>query len=235
MRLVSERLTAITAVILSAAAFTFGIVVTRALSGPVLPVPADGPEESAPWSIMAAPVEHVPPPITVEELMLTADQDPFSPDRQRPEQRYSLRSEPPPQPVERVERRPEPAPPPDPPPFQVLGTITGAGGSGGVAVIRAGNASPRVVAVGDSIQDFTLASVQADGATVTGNGGQFALSLVEASPDPAPPQRDRRDMRDRRPTPPDRQDVRGRPPVQQIQELLQQLQGQRGRGRGGGG
>lgn len=125
--------------------------------------------------------------LTLEALTLAVDNDPFQPERRRPDEPYRM-------PGEEVEEPEAPPPPPPPPPFQLLGTAEV--GEGGIAVLRVEESLPRVMEVGEFVMGYRLDAVKGDAATLTGQGRTLTLTVAQASPNPEPERRGRGDRED---------------------------------------
>jgi hypothetical protein len=108
--------------------------------------------------------------LSLSDLMLAVDHDPFRAERERPPERYRMPGEE--EPIEEP-----PPPPPPPPPFKVVGTI--ATPEGGVAVIEAQGSLTRVASIGESLFGFTVKAINLAGATVEGNGGRSYSLQIE--------------------------------------------------------
>ena len=165
-------------------------------------------------------------------LERAVSQDPFQPDRRAPAQRYVL-------PGQRsvfaeVETEPTPAPS-----FRVVGAARI--GQGGLALVQVDDGDvPIAVSVGESIEGFRLVSVTDEGATfegatLTADGANWDLSVVE-------PREERRNNNNRRNNNRGRNNNNGDAEFERrVQEMIQQnlqLFGPQGRagflGRGGG-
>jgi hypothetical protein len=120
--------------------------------------------------------------LSLEALTLAVDNDPFQPDRRRPDEPYRM-------PGEEVDELEAPPPPPPPPPFQLLGTAEMI--EGGIAVLRVEESLPRVMTVGEYVMGYRLDAVKGDAATLTGNGQTVRLTVAQASPHPEPERRGR--------------------------------------------
>src|SRR5690606_11776133 len=91
------------------------------------------------------------------------------------------------QPVEaQPERELEP-----PPAFEVLGTASS--GASGLAIIRVGNGTPQLVALGQRVEGYEVASIE--GERVTMRNTERSLSLSVASASPTGPVNERNDRR----------------------------------------
>lgn len=107
-----------------------------------------------------------------EALAMMVNQDPFSPTRAAAEP-YRL-------PGEELEAA-APAPPREPPPpqFRLHGTVLTP--SGGIALLELEN-NQRIVSVGESVQGYRLASVDAQTATVEANGRLITYRVSDPMP-----------------------------------------------------
>lgn len=179
MRLPTER-----TFVLSALAFTGAGLLCAAALARALTIDPIGPADATTVDAAAAPLApNEPPPdaetarvpsetvLPLDALALAVDQDPFQPDRRRPEA-YRL-------PGEEVDVEAPVRRTPTPPPFQVIGTAVS--GRAGLAIIQAGDDPPRVVSVGESVSGFRLLHVEDDAATVMGDGETVRLAVETAS------------------------------------------------------
>jgi hypothetical protein len=186
-----DRRVIIAATAFSAAALVFAAVLAGALRTEPLP---DLPDPAADVTTVAVAeadptataverplVETATPetpmaerPLTSDALALAADQDPFQPDRRRP-QPYML-------PGEAVEvRAPPPRPElPPPPDFRVLGTIVTA--NGGAALVQIENEPPRIVNRGEALQGYRLDRIELDAATLVNRDRSLRLAVVPPEP-----------------------------------------------------
>jgi len=140
------------------------------------------------------------------ELQRAVSQDPFQPDRRAPAQRYVL----PGQRFVVAEAEVEETEAPD---FRVVGAARI--GGGGVALVQVDRGdAPVAVSVGESIEGYVLASVTEEGVTwTTEGGGSSVVPIVE-------PRAERRSNNGR-----DR-NSRGRDSERELQQRVQELQGQ---------
>ena len=115
--------------------------------------------------------ETTSPRLPRAELERAVNQDPFQPDRRAPARRYVL----PGQRVivtEVVNERPEA------PSFRVVGAARI--GQGGLVLVQVDDGDlPIAVSVGESIEGYRVESVTDEGATLTAEGGSWALAVVE--------------------------------------------------------
>lgn len=187
---------------LAAAVLLFGTLLTRAMmSAPVAVQPTTAvdmatPDDPGPSGEgvhpttepedLASTAQHADPQdparfasqrLPAEVLRLAVERAPFEPDRQAPAQRYRM-------PGDRVEATPSPPPElPPAPDLRLLATV--AGPDGGVAVLRVGDGTPRVVALGEQFVGYQVASIGSGEAMMSGQGRQ--LNLMVAGPAPAGP------------------------------------------------
>jgi len=156
-------------------------------------------------------------------LERAVNQDPFQPDRRAPARRYVL-------PGQRVIVTEVETERPEAPSFRVVGAARI--GQGGLVLVQVDDGDlPIAVSVGESIEGYRVESVTDEGATLTAEGGSWALAVVE--PREERPSRNNRSNNNRgRNT---RQQATEVDVAGQIQELLQSgLQGILGtQGRGG--
>lgn len=175
---------------LGGAAIVLGVATLSAISGdtvsteaPVVPATgvasaeiSTGPTVGA---LTALPIEGSAS-VQWEDVQLATELAPFEEDRVWTGARYQL-------PGEQVVFQTVEAPPQrelEPPPaFEVLGTAT-SGGSG-LAVIRIGAGTPMLVATGQRIEGYEVASI--DGGRVTMRNAERSLSLNVASASPTGP------------------------------------------------
>lgn len=190
-----DRRVIIAATAFSAAALVFAAVLAGALRTEPLPDLSDtatteaAADAALPDVASAEPITAVDPPLvetlapetpvaerqlTSDALALAADQDPFQPDRRRP-QPYML-------PGEAVEvRAPAPRPElPPPPDFRVLGTIVTA--SGGAALVQVENEPPRIVNRGEALQGYRLDRIELDAATLVNRDRSLRLAVTTPEP-----------------------------------------------------
>jgi len=180
--------------------------------------PASAPRERSAPTMDSWVAPTASPMLRRVELQRAVSQDPFQPDRRAPAQRYVL----PGQRFVVAEVAVEETEAPD---FRVIGAARI--GAGGVALVQVDRGdAPVAVSVGESIEGYVLASVTEEGVTWTAEGGgSSVVPIVE-------PRAERRSNNGR-----DR-NSRGRDSERELQQRVQELQGQmlemiRG-GRGGG-
>ncbi|MEX1183301.1 MAG: hypothetical protein WEF86_08685 [Gemmatimonadota bacterium] len=200
------------------AMFMFGSALVRAISiEDTPPLQPDGTRRAADDAQQARSDA-----VTLEALMLAVDADPFSPERQRPPERYRLPGD-----VEPGEEAP-PAPPPVPP-FQLRGTLVDAAAGGSIALIQLGEETPRLLQVGASLGGFRLTQVMPQSAIMSDGSRELMLRVpgpLQTVPIAAAPERGRRNTRDTD----DDSNARERALTQQMQlveqrrELLQMVQ-----------
>ncbi|MEX1258848.1 MAG: hypothetical protein WEG36_14635 [Gemmatimonadota bacterium] len=188
----------------------FGVALGRAMaSGPapaepaVSPPASDGPTEGyaaanpeGAWRASEGAMADVGrasnssrEPVSPEVLRLAVERAPFDEDREPPSRRYVLPgTEQPVFEMPRIEL-------PPPPEFSLLGAV--ATERGGWAVIRVGDETPRMVATGDMIEGYTVASIEGDAAVMAGMGRTLQVQLNEPSATVAAPQRGRNNRNDR--------------------------------------
>jgi hypothetical protein len=114
--------------------------------------------------------------LPVEALRLAVDRAPFAPDRRAPSDRYRM-------PGERVAVAEAPPPPPELPPapdFRLLGTVTGA--DGGVAVVQIDGERPHVMAMGEELFGYRIASIGSGSVTMQGQGRDVNLAVAGPMP-----------------------------------------------------
>lgn len=125
----------------------------------------------APLGLEARVVEATSPRLPRAELERAVNQDPFQPDRRAPARRYVL----PGQRVIVTEVRTER---PEAPSFRVVGAARI--GQGGLVLVQVDDGDlPIAVSVGESIEGYRVESVTDEGATLTAEGGSWALAVVE--------------------------------------------------------
>ena len=212
----------------------FGVALGRAMaSGPapaepvVVPPAADGPTEGyaaadpeGAWSGNEGAMTDVGrasnstrAPVSPEVLRLAVDRAPFEEDREPPSRRYVLPgTEQPVFEMPRIELPPPPA-------FSLLGAV--ATERGGWAVIRVGDETPRMVATGDMIEGYTVASIEGDAAVMAGMGRTLQVQLNEPSATVAAPQPRGRNNRNNQ----DDEDDARAAAAREAQARLQQLGG----------
>lgn len=200
MRRINDAGVMIGGTALAAAVLLFGTLLTRAMmSQPVVVLPTttvdistpDDPGPSgegvhptaAPGDFPSTaeradpqdPARSASQRLPAEVLRLAVERAPFEPDRQAPAQRYRM-------PGDRIEDAPSPPPElPPAPDFRLLATV--AGPDGGVAVLRVGDGTPRVLALGEQFVGYQVASIGSGEAMMSGQGRQ--LNLRVAGPAPA--------------------------------------------------
>jgi hypothetical protein len=167
------------AAVLAGAVVLFGTVLTRAvLSTPAAEIPVAAPIAETVGSESPAPRTNVLGRIPRAELQRAADLAPFDPEREAPVGRYQLPGE---QVYEVVaEAPPPPRELPAPPAFQVLGTA--AGPDGGLAVIRIGDAAPRLIALGQEMEGYRVTAINAARVTMANSDRTLSLSVPSAVP-----------------------------------------------------
>ncbi|MCZ6477071.1 MAG: hypothetical protein O6851_01980 [Gemmatimonadetes bacterium] len=167
--------------------------------------------------------ESTSPRLPRAELERAVNQDPFQPDRRAPARRYVL-------PGQRVIVTEVETERPEAPSFRVVGAARI--GQGGLVLVQVDDGDlPIAVSVGESIEGYRVESVTDEGATLTAEGGSWALAVVE--PREERPSRNNRSNNNRgRNT---RQQAAEVDVAGQIEQLLQSgLQGILGtQGRGG--
>ena len=179
MRRAIDAGTMLGAVALAGGVLVLGVTLSRALR----PEPAPPPENqgAAATIALAEPQRQVSRPTPSEPLssrmiLPAVNRAPFDPERQAPRQRYQLPGQ---QEEEMVAEEP-PVELPPVPALRVLGTIAGA--EGGIAVIQAEGESPQVVAVGEVIGGYRVASVEEKAVVVSLRDWQISLALEEGTP-----------------------------------------------------
>lgn len=169
----------------AALAFAAALVVfVSALGRALAPVDAGAAPVGVPGSEPADSASAPRPPLGADALMLAVENDPFSPGRTRPGQRYRLPGDVDPPPP------PEPPPPPPLPDFRVSGTVVTP--DGGLAVIRIGDGASRVLSIGDYLGGYRLERVTAETATLRNDEreltllvpGPAAQPMASAAPQP---------------------------------------------------
>ena len=164
---------------LAAGVLVLGTALAQALRPESAPLPETQPavdiaEQGTPRVPAASPspaAGAIPDEIVREAVNLA----PFDPERRPPAQRYKLPGEQRQQ-QQVTEELPLAELPPEPP-LRVLGTIAGSGG--GIAVIQDASGVTRVVTVGQMIGEYRLASVREEAVTVSLQGWDLDLELVE--------------------------------------------------------
>jgi len=201
----SNRSFTIAAAALAGSAALFAWVLANALETDPVHTPAPSPasqEEASPASQPTSPADAESPPsveaprarqnpdettrpgekgsserfassdaLSGEALAMMVNQDPFSPTRAAAEP-YRL-------PGEEVEAAPEPPREPPPPQFRLHGTVLTP--SGGIALLELEN-TQRIVSVGESVQGYRLAGVDAQTATVEANGRLITYRVSDPMP-----------------------------------------------------
>ncbi len=207
MRKVHDAGVFLGAAALAGAVVLFATVFARAiLSAPAAPLPAPT-ATPAPGSEAAIEETRTGEPATVERereagsetprgseipdevLRLAAERAPFAPDRRAPDDRYRM-------PGERVAAaEPPPAPPelPPAPDFRVLGTV--AGPDGGVAVIQVEGERPHVMAMGEELFGYRVASIGSGNVVLEGQGRSLNLGVAGPIPTGATETADARGQR----------------------------------------
>lgn len=188
---------------LLAGVLTFGIVLGKTIAGgaPALEVteaaveaPATEPSGSAveegvassggtstdltPGAAAASSPESA---LSPSVLSLAVDRAPFQEDRQRPLTSYRLPGDEPPP------ARSETPPPPPAPDFQLIGAVSGP--NGGWAIVRVGDGEPQMVAVGESVEGYTLNNVRGERAMMASADRSVSLSVAGPSPEVVVPTR----------------------------------------------
>jgi len=114
--------------------------------------------------------------LSPEVLVLAVDRAPFQEDRLRPSTPYRLPgAEPEPAP------RSEVPPPPPAPDFQLIGAVSGA--NGGWAIVRVGDGTPQMIAVGESMEGYVLDNVRGERAVMASADRSISLALAGPSPE----------------------------------------------------
>ena len=185
--------------------------------------PEFAPPGRATLGLEARLAESTSPRLPRAELERAVNQDPFQPDRRAPARRYVL-------PGQRVIVTEVETERPEAPSFRVVGAARI--GQGGLVLVQVDDGDlPIAVSVGESIEGYRVESVTDEGATLTAEGGSWALAVVE--PREERPSRNNRSNNNRgRNT---RQQATEVDVAGQIEQLLQSgLQGILGtQGRGG--
>lgn len=163
--------------VLGVAAVLFGTALARALTVEPIDYPEPPSESPAdePADAMTGEQPRVPSEATLSprDIALAVDNDPFLPDRTRPEP-YRLPGE------FAFETEEAPAAPPVPH-FQVTGTVVADGG--GLAVLQVDDSPPQVLSVGESLLGWKLDAVGANTATMVNSTGRILyLSLASGPP-----------------------------------------------------
>jgi hypothetical protein len=141
---------------------------------PTRPGITPAPEERA--GAAAAPVEIAPPGesypgVTAEEIREAVGQDLFRPDRMPPPQPYLFPTE---RTVAAPERQEERRRGPE---LRVVGAAVM--GEGGMALVQVGDTFPLALMVGETVEGYVLASVDADFATLVREEETLTLPVVE--------------------------------------------------------
>jgi hypothetical protein len=200
------------AVVLFGTTFVHAVTADRIDTAPVVPKPRTDAAD--------APAADV---ISMQAVNEAVAKDPFSPDRQPNATPYRLPTDP-------QEAAPPPPPPPPPalPAFRLVGTTQTPRGS--IALIQVDNGTPKVVAVGETMNGFVLERIDRVSATMVQGDRRMDLQLQQPLPrsNGARPQNGRGQQPGRGQMDPA---VIQKQMLQEMQELLQE----RGRaGRGGG-
>ena len=179
MRRAIDAGTMLGAVALAGGVLVLGVTLSRALRPE--PAPPFENQGAAATIAPAEPQRQVSRPTPSEPLssrmiLPAVNRAPFDPERQAPRQRYQLPGQ---QEEEMVAEEP-PVELPPVPALRVLGTIAGA--EGGIAVIQAEGESPQVVAVGEVIGGYRVASVEEKAVVVSLRDWQISLALEEGTP-----------------------------------------------------
>ena len=151
------------------ALFLFGGALLRAFgTDPVLLPPPAEPAEAADDEASGAN-----PSLSADALRLAVENDPFTPERRAPVERYRLPGD--------VEPEPPPPPPlpPPPPAFRVAGTVVT--GDAGMALISVGDVPPRMMSVGDALMGYRLSNVTAGTATMSNEDNDIVLRVPPPS------------------------------------------------------
>ena len=182
---------------------------TGQLRDPEFATPGGAAPGRAPLGLEARVVEATSPRLPRAELERAVNQDPFQPDRRAPARRYVL-------PGQRVIVTEVETERPEAPSFRVVGAARI--GQGGLVLVQVDDGDlPIAVSVGESIEGYRVESVTDEGATLTAEGGSWALAVVE--PREERPSRNNRSSNNRgRNT---RQQATEVDVAGQIQELLQ--------------
>ena len=177
--------------VLAIAAVVFGATTVDALRVQELPgpsegvAPAGGPSQEGGVETLPAPGEPgrpsggVYPRVTETELLDAVNQDLFQPDRTPPLERYQL-------PSERVATT---AVQQDPrrrrgPEFRVVGSAVM--GNVALALVQVDDSIPLALLVGESVEGYTLAAVNQEGAVLVGETETLTLPVVEPLPTGGP-------------------------------------------------
>ena len=151
------------------AVILFGSTLVRAMTADAVVTPPVAPKPQIdPASSAAAET------ITMQAVNEAVAIDPFSPERTPPETPYRLPTDP--------EDPPPPAAPPAPPPlpgFKLVGTAQTS--TGGIALIQIDNATPKVVALGESLNGFTVQRIDRVSATMVQGDRRVDLQLQQPS------------------------------------------------------
>jgi hypothetical protein len=154
-------------------------------------------------------------PVSPEVLRLAVERAPFEEDREPPSRRYVIPgTEQPVFEMPRIEL-------PPPPEFSLLGAVST--GQGGWAVIRVGDETPRMVAAGDVVEGYTVASIEPDAAVMAGMGRTLEVQLNEPSATVQRPEPRGRNSRNNRDEDDEDEDEAGQDALREAQARLQQL------------
>jgi hypothetical protein len=157
------------AIAFAVAVFLFGGALLRAFStdATLLPPPAPAP------AVTEDETGEANKPLTADALQLAVENDPFSPERTAPAERYRLPGD--------VEPEPPapPPPPPPPPPFQLTGTVITENAS--MALIAVGDVPPRMMSLGESLMGYRLTSVGAESAVMSNDENNINLRVPAPS------------------------------------------------------
>ncbi|MCI0432680.1 MAG: hypothetical protein L0271_03375 [Gemmatimonadetes bacterium] len=173
MRLPTDRSFVASALAAAAAALLCVVALARALTfEPATPSVEDvtvvPPTTDAPETATVEPRVPSEAALPLDALALAVDQDPFQPDRQRPEP-YRLPGEDVAMDVPVEREMPTP-------PFRIIGTAVT--GDAGLAIVQGEDGTPRVVGVGETVSGFRLTRVDPEAATVM-RGGEWVTLMVE--------------------------------------------------------
>jgi hypothetical protein len=176
---------------LAIAAVVFGATTMDALRVQELPgspenvAPAGGPSQEGGAEPSLAPGEPGRPPggvyprVTETELLDAVNQDLFQPDRTPPLERYQLPSEQVARTVVQQDSRRRRGPE-----FRVVGSAVT--GSLALALIQVDDSIPLALLLGESVEGYTLAAVNQEGAVLVGETETLTLPVVEPLPTARP-------------------------------------------------
>jgi len=163
----------VAALVFVVAATVFGSTVVNAVRVEE-PVGAEAPERVAAEPGGRALTTRVTPypNVTADEILTAVNQDLFQPDRTPPLERYQLPSErAAPAPVQEQDRRGRG------PEFRIVGAAIM--GDMALALVQVDDTIPVALLLGESIEGYTLAAVDAESATLVGENGILTLPVVE--------------------------------------------------------